>query len=174
MSMQAVTSSVRARDLLDTLAALGQTHLVGVPDSEFKTLINTILEERASAYIPAVREDHAIAVAAGLYLTGKKPLVFMENSGLGTSCDALTSLAKVYRLPIPMLVAWAGYKGEDVPHHNVMGLGTEALLDAFQVPWFVMPTDVSELKPFLENVFDTAYRLQTPVAILVLPGGITK
>lgn len=157
---------------LDTLFELGITHLVGVPDSEFKGMINTALRRDESRYIRAVREDHAVAVAAGLYLTGHRPLVFMENSGLGTSLDALTSMAKVYQLPIPLLVAWAGYEGKDVPHHNVMGEAMTQILEAIQFPTFTLPSSRPDLKNSLKAAFDTADAKQTPVAILVRPGGI--
>jgi hypothetical protein len=46
--------------------------------------------------IPCTREDEAIAIAFGCYLCGKKPKVFMQNSGWGNCLDVITSLWMAY------------------------------------------------------------------------------
>ena len=61
--------------------------------------------ERRGRYLGETREDAALGVAAGAYLGGRRPVVIMQNSGLGVSLNALGSLHILYELPVP--AAWS-------------------------------------------------------------------
>ena len=52
--------------------------LSGVPDSMFKGVLPTL-----NNYHPAPRENHALAMAFGAGLGGKKACLLIQNSGLG-------------------------------------------------------------------------------------------
>lgn len=117
------------RELVDVIAAQGITFFTGVADSGFKRLIAELeSSELGRRYVLATREDNAIALAVGAQLAGQRPLVFMESSGFGNIVDALTSLAIVFEIPLVLFIAWAGYKGRDVPHHNSIGEPLEHIL----------------------------------------------
>ena len=93
--------------------------IVGVPCSKLKKFI-----EQIKNYIPCTREDEAMALAVGAYLVGKKPLVFMQNSGLGNIVDITTSLLNPYEINIPIEVSI-----RDSPvHHFFMFSITKKLL----------------------------------------------
>ena len=57
--------------------------------------------ERRGRYLGETREDAALGVAAGAYLGGRRPVVIMQNSGLGVSLNALGSLHILYEMPVP-------------------------------------------------------------------------
>lgn len=121
--------------LAGLIYATGITFITGVPDSAFKALIASLEQSELNRkYILATREDNAIALATGAYLAGERPLVFMESSGIGNAIDALTSLVTVYEIPLVLFIAWAGYKGRDCPHHNVIGKPLLPLLQALDIP----------------------------------------
>ena len=67
----------------------------GVPDSLLKNICACISDKmEKSNHIITPNEGNAIALAAGFNLaTGKVPLVYMQNSGLGNSVNPLVSLA---------------------------------------------------------------------------------
>ncbi|MDD5503754.1 MAG: hypothetical protein PHV77_00365 [Candidatus Omnitrophica bacterium] len=95
----------------------------GVPCSKLKKFIN-----RIENYIPCTKEDEAMALAAGAYLAGKKPLVFLQNSGLGNIVDIVTSLVKPYGMRIGLLVSL-----RDKPeHHAFMASITIKLLELLE------------------------------------------
>lgn len=120
----------------------GITFITGVPDSEFKALISDLEQhELHRNYVPATREDNALALAVGAYLAGEKPMVFMESSGFGNTVDVLTSLVLVYEVPLVLFIAWAGYKGRDVPHHNAIGEALAPMLNALQIPFWEVVLD---------------------------------
>jgi len=93
--------------------------IVGVPCSELKYFTDKI-----ENYIPCTREDEAMALAVGAYLVGKKPLVFLQNSGLGNVVDIITSLLKPYNIKIELLISVRN-KPE---HHAFIGKITKRLL----------------------------------------------
>ncbi len=92
--------------------------IVGVPCSKFKGILNY------NDCIIATTESEAVAIAVGAYLAGKKPLVFMQNSGLMTTLDILTSLCKPYAIKIPLLISLR----TTPPHHKFCGEITESIL----------------------------------------------
>jgi phosphonopyruvate decarboxylase len=91
----------------------------------------------------------------------------MQNSGLGTSANALVSLSLLYRLPALLLVTWRGFEGKDAPEHIVMGEITRPFLDMFGVPHRVLErgseaADVAWARAEAE-------RLSQPVALVLPP-----
>ena len=158
--------------LVELIFATGITFITGVPDSEFCDLIAGLeLTELNKRYIPATREDNAIALAVGAYLGGEQPLVFMESSGIGTSLDALTSLAIVYGIPLVLFIAWAGYKGRDVPHHNPIGKSLPLLLTSLDIPF--LEVDLGHSSEFIasaiQETLSHANASRWPAAILGIP-----
>src|SRR5215470_2348082 len=123
-------------DFLHFLLEAGFDFFTGVPCSLAKSLIAT-LEERGG-YIPETREDAAVGLAAGAYMAGKRPVVIMQNSGLGVCLNALASLSLIYHLPCLLLITWRGYQGKDAPEHLIMGDISPALLQTLGVPHRVL------------------------------------
>lgn len=93
--------------------------IAGVPCSKLKKFIDKI-----ENYIPCTREDEAMALAVGAFLVGRRPLVFLQNSGLGNIVDVTTSLLKPYGIEIDLLISVRN-KPE---HHAFMGKITKRLL----------------------------------------------
>jgi hypothetical protein len=85
----------------------------------------------------------AVGLAAGAWLGGRRPVVVMQNSGLGTSLNALASLSLMYGLPALLLVTWRGYQGKDAPEHILMGEISPGLLDLLGIPYRVLSPDRS-------------------------------
>ncbi|SRR6266516_6987009 len=123
-----------ADQLVDALAGEGYGYFTGVPCSLLKNVF-AILERGASGrYIPAVREDSAVGVAAGLQLAGQRCAVLMQNSGLGYCLNPLLSLSALYGLPLLLIVSWRGAHGNDAPEHEAIGERLTNILSAAGVP----------------------------------------
>src|SRR5262249_2396049 len=94
------------------LAALLDRHgfdfYTGVPCSLVEDLIVALEDDRPAPWIPAVREDVAVGLAAGAWLGGRRPAVIMQNSGLGTSLNAPASPSLLYALPPRLIVTSPG------------------------------------------------------------------
>ena len=156
--------------LADLLDAEGFDFFTGVPCSLAEGII-AALEHRPAArgtpYIAAAREDISLGLAAGAWLGGRVPAVIMQNSGLGTSANALVSLSLLYRLPALLLMTWRGFEGTDAPEHIMMGEITRPLLDLMDVPHRVLARGSEETDVAWARAL--ALRSSQPVALLLPP-----
>jgi phosphonopyruvate decarboxylase len=75
----------------DDLKAKDLDFFTGVPDSLLKDFCAYVTTNSAQEdHVLTVNEGHAIALAAGYHLaTGKIPVVYMQNSGLGNAVNPL-------------------------------------------------------------------------------------
>jgi phosphonopyruvate decarboxylase len=154
-----------------TLKEHGFNFFTGVPCSILKDVISSLQEDNDVRYVSATREDEAIGIATGSFLGGQRPVVLMQNSGLGNSVGALASLPLLYKIPMLLLVSWRGYQGKDAPEHHIMGKSTLKLLKDFGIPTQVLP------KRSPEKAIREAVRVmeeqQIPVAIIIRRGVIS-
>jgi phosphonopyruvate decarboxylase len=157
-------------ELATLLDRHGFDFYTGVPCSLVEDLIAALECHRRAPWIPAVREDVALGLAAGAWLGGRRPVVVMQNSGLGTSLNALASLSLMYGLPALLIVTWRGFGGKDAPEHLLMGEISPKLLDLLGIPYRVLrPESADELLAWAREEMDAH---ETPVALLVPPPGV--
>ena len=160
-------------DFVKALEGIGIDFFTGVPDTILGGIIADLTEKRL--YTPAVREDEAVAMAAGAYLGGKIPAVLMQNSGLGNALNILESLNLIYQIPCILLVSWRGFEGKDAPEHLVMGQTMTQLLDTVKIPHRTLSdeTVVSDLqwtaKTFMEQRIPLALLLKKGIVKTVQP-----
>jgi phosphonopyruvate decarboxylase len=119
--MKRVTSD---SGLLDHLLAEGYDFFSGVPDSGLKRFIADVSQLPAEQHVPATWEAEAVGIAAGAYLAGRKPCVYLQNAGLGHVVNPLTSLCIPYGIRMLLVV---GHR-HTLPQHRVMGEIDEQLL----------------------------------------------
>ena len=132
---------MNASEFCDVLEGCGIDFAAGVPCSILKDIILHLSSQDRIPYVPATREDEAIGIATGAYLGGKKPVVLMQNSGLGSAINPLASLAIPYHVPVLLIVSWRGYQGNDAPEHIIMGQMTTRFLEELGVATHVLESD---------------------------------
>ena len=105
--------------MFDLLLHEGIENFIGVPDSTMKHFISHGLKKKK--IIVTTREDEAIGIAAGMSLSKRNSLVFMQNAGFANSISTVTSLIQLYEFPIVFLIGWRGYLKDDAPEHYKIG-----------------------------------------------------
>jgi phosphonopyruvate decarboxylase len=122
----------------------------GVPDSQLKPLCNYLMGAYGigKQHIIAANEGNCTALAAGYHLaTGKIPVVYLQNSGIGNIINPVASLMndKVYAIPCIFVVGWRGEPGiHDEPQHVYQGQVTLKLLTDMDIDTFVISKDTTE------------------------------
>jgi phosphonopyruvate decarboxylase len=149
------------------LAGHGFDFFTGVPCSLIEDLIAVLERGSRAPYVAAVREDAAVGLAAGAWFGGRRPVVLMQNSGLGTSLNALASLSLMYGLPVLLVVTWRGFGGRDAPEHILTGEISPRLLELLGVPYRVLEAD--SLDTDLAWAAAAMDARLSPVALLVPP-----
>lgn len=160
---------IESDSFVQGLQDIGVDFFTGVPDSILAGIYAVLLERRL--FTPSVREDEAVAMAAGAYMAGKVPAVLMQNSGLGTSLNTLISLNLIYQQPCILLVSWRGFEGKDAPEHLVMGQAMPQLLDTMKIPHRTLSEQTATED--LRWTAETFMKQRIPVA-LFLKKGIIK
>lgn len=157
----------RAAAIAGFFAVQGYGLFTGVPCGILAPLFAE-LERTPQGFVYAPREDTAIAMACGSLTTGRKPLVVMQNSGLGQSVNALASLAVPYRFPLPMIVSLRGIAPDTTEENRGMGDLTIPLLDRLAIPNRVIAaSSFREDLRWLHEVTSTG--TAGPAALLVEP-----
>ena len=107
------------RQIFNILEKKGIKNFIGVPDSTMKHFIDEGLKKEK--ILITTREEEAIGIAAGMSMWNEKSLVFMQNAGFANSLSTITSLVKLYEIPMIMLIGWRGYLKNDAPEHVKIG-----------------------------------------------------
>ena len=167
------------KNYLDYLIEKGITFFSGVPDSLLKDFCACISSNISdSNHVITSNEGASIGLAIGRHL-GKQdlPLVYLQNSGLGNTVNPLLSLAsnKVYGIPMLIMIGWRGEPGiKDEPQHLHQGEVMLDMLDAMNVPSFILSDNLEELKVQTNHAIDKAKEISAPVALIARKGMFKK
>ena len=120
----------------------------GVPDSQLKALCDCLMQIYgidSRHHMIAANEGNCVGLAAGYNLaTGKMPVVYMQNSGIGNAINPIISLLdrKVYAIPVLFIIGWRGEPGiHDEPQHIFQGEITIKLLRDLGIETYVIGSD---------------------------------
>ncbi|NHI91956.1 MAG: sulfopyruvate decarboxylase subunit alpha [Candidatus Lokiarchaeota archaeon] len=160
-----------ANEIHDVFKLHGIDFATGVPCGVQKNIIYNLINDPDIIHISATREAEAIGIAAGAYLAGKKPVVYMQNSGLFNCSNDIASLLIPYKIPIFLSITWRGCPGEDAPQHLITGKATISLLKSINIPYFVIEkSNRNDIINKLSLLFEKMEINQVPVVILLKRG----
>jgi len=138
-----------------------------VPDTHQRTLIELLQADPDIRFIQTTTEDEAIALAAGLVVGGRRPLVQIQHAGMYASVNNLRGVAIDGGFPLVLLIGLLGRDPRKPPRENFdsMVRYAEPLLDALEVPHVLLdgPADL----PRLAEAARLAAARSGPVAVFV-------
>ena len=137
-------SSLTSQSFIKRLIQEDYKFFTGVPCSLLSGLIYELEGQQEARYIPAVREDAAVGLCTGAYLAGAMPVLLLQNSGLGYSLNAFTSLNLIYNIPMLVIMSWRGKDGKDAPEHIIMGDIDKQLLKTAGMEYSLLNEDNCE------------------------------
>ena len=117
----------------------GVTHVVWIPDSDIGRWEPALSTDGQLKLLRVCREGEAVALAAGLYLGGQRPLVVMQCTGLFESGDSLRNIVHDLHLPLFFLIGVRSY------HAHQRGASTDncplftaPILHAWKLPYVLL------------------------------------
>ena len=151
--------------IMDALKANNVGFVTTVPCKQLAGVIEKIDQSKDMVHVPSNREDEGMGLCAGAFMGGRRPAIIMQNTAIGVTINALTTLIQYYRIPLPMLISYRGEIGEPVACQVEMAVHTKALLAQLNIPTyhFHKPEDAEELSPILNH----AYMARKPAAVLM-------
>lgn len=164
---------IQAEDFVETARRFGFEWYAGIPCSFLTPFINYVINDEQLTYISSANEGDALATAAGAAIAGKRPVVMMQNSGLGNAVNPLTSLAYTFRIPLLLICTLRGDpQSQDEPQHELMGQITGKLLETMLIPWEWFPTKTTAIEPVLRRADAYLRQERRPYALIMRKGTI--
>jgi sulfopyruvate decarboxylase TPP-binding subunit len=162
-----VALPVSAAAIVAELYALDISHVVNVPDTHQRTLLAALTQQVTIQLLTACTEDEAIAINAGLWIGGQRPILSIQHVGLLAAMNNLKGIAMDARVPTCMLV---GYFGRDVSRPARANAARavkliEPTLDTWGVPYF--PIETPEDLPAIRRAYETSIQNEGPSVVLI-------
>ena len=164
----------KLKSLFEAFEEMDVDFFTGVPDSllnDFCLYLTNNMTDRQ--HVMAANEGNAIAIAAGHYMaTGKLPLVYMQNSGIGNAMNPLVSLTHdcVYGIPMILVIGWRGDPSDSSIHdhaqHRKQGKVTPVLMRDMDIPYEILDDEHTLIEKY-RWAADKAREISAPVALIV-------
>lgn len=127
-----------------------------LPDSLFRGLYPALDADPDIRTIRVTNEGEGAAICGGVFLSGKRAVLVMENSGLRASIEPLARMGMGAGIPVVMVMSYRGELGENnwwaIPH----GMTMEPLLEAMRIPYRVV-TRTAEIRRAITDAFAWSY-----------------
>ncbi|CAO4140573.1 Thiamine pyrophosphate enzyme N-terminal TPP-binding domain-containing protein [Methylorubrum thiocyanatum] len=143
-----------------------------LPDSLFKELYPALDADPDLRTIPVTNEGEGAAICGGVFLSGKRAVLVMENSGLRASVEPLARMGLGAGIPVVMLMSYRGDLGENnwwaIPH----GITMEPVLQALRIPYRVVREEAA-IETAIADSYASAYASYYHAAV-ALGGSIVR
>ena len=117
------------------LVECGVTHVVWIPDSELGTWEPALVAQSGLQLVRVCREGEAFALAAGLWLGGKSPVIIIQCTGLFEAGDSLRNILHDLKLPLFMIVGLRSeYAHRQGKSADTCPVFAEPILQTWRVP----------------------------------------
>ena len=158
------TEILRPETLIEEFKKNGVTHIITIPDSETNYLYELMEKQDWLDVVPVSREGESMAVALGLNVAGKVPVVLIQNTGMMESGDSIRGMALDAGFPLLMVVGYRGWtrKGNTPDSAAVY---TEPFLNAFRLNYYLLEHDADG--PRITEAFQETQNTKKPVVVLI-------
>jgi sulfopyruvate decarboxylase subunit beta len=124
--------------LIEVLKNSGVDFTCSLPCEKIKNLLDMIPGH--FTHLRLTREEEGIGVCAGAALSGKRPAMFVQSSGIGNMINALLSLTQFYELPLAIFVSRRGVYKEKIAAQLPMGQRLPHILDGADIEYTAIDT----------------------------------
>lgn len=157
-----------AEKIVNALKRHQITHAIGVPDNGSARIYELLRGEPEIEVITVTREGEAFAVASGLYVGGKKPVIIIQNTGFLESGDAFRGTVVNMRVPVVVFIGYRGYHNRDADGQWVDSVASflEPTLKAWNLPYEMLETD-NDIR-CIGAAFEKTAETSLPAAVLLI------
>ena len=141
--------------IVDIIESAGIDVVLSLPCNMLSGIMEEI-DARGIKHVSVCREEEGIGIAAGVVLAGKRPMILMQNSGLGNCVNALMSLTTLYEMPLLIMMSHRGGEGEQISAQKPMGEAAPLVLDAMKIDHISIGeiNELDGLKTDIDYAFD--------------------
>ena len=150
--------------IIDQFKQNDVTHVIWLPDSETNFMYELMTREEGLKIVPVCREAESMALAAGIWVGGQKPVVLIQNTGMFESGDSIRGLGIDLEFPLVMMIGYRGWTRHGITKDSAARF-TEPILHAYGINYYLIESndDVGRIS----DAFEEAERTRKPVACLL-------
>ncbi|MDA2926541.1 thiamine pyrophosphate-binding protein, partial [Acidobacteria bacterium AH-259-G07] len=100
---------LQAKRILTELKRLDVSHVVGIPDNSSAALFDLLHRDGEIQLVKVTQESEAFAIAAGVWIGGKTPVVLIQNTGFLGTGDSFRGTVMRMRIPLLCFITYRGY-----------------------------------------------------------------
>lgn len=163
--------NIPASTYIEALRRNGVDYFVTVPDwVQLSLHLRIESGEPGIKNVPCCNEEQAVAVAAGLWMGGRKPIVVVQNQGMHACINAIRTIGNDVRAPIVFLIGQFGREfanfGHDPAESNRSTVRyLEPVLRAMDIRPWRLETEAD--MPRFDEAFRYASDESRPAALIV-------
>jgi sulfopyruvate decarboxylase TPP-binding subunit len=125
--------------ILAALRECGITDVVWIPDSHLGSWDSALASATDIRLIRAAREGEAIALAGGLILGGRKPLVMIQCTGFFEAGDTLRNIVHDLKLPLFLVVGLRSHLAhQQGKTADTCPVFAEPIMQAWKIPHVIL------------------------------------
>jgi len=128
-------SQTNSRVVYTALKDCGIRLVSALPETWLVHLIRMAEDDPEMQLVRLAKEEEGVGISAGAHFAGVKSAMLMQNHGFLASINGIVSFAKLYRIPLLMIISYRGHFGERDPWQTQGGSATEPLLRALDIPY---------------------------------------
>ena len=115
------------------------------------------------------REEEGVGIASGLAMTGKKAVLFYQDTGLGNSIGALTTYAMAYHAPMLLMAVRRGGFGEFNAANFNFSESAIDMVETMKLKAFVLDYRVplDAWPRAIEQAFEYAHMTNRPIVMFL-------
>jgi sulfopyruvate decarboxylase subunit alpha len=124
-----------AERIAEAAAACGITLVASLPDGWITPLIARFAADARFRHVAVNREESAIGLCSGAFLSGVGALALMGASGFLTCVYAITKINYTYQIPLLIGITLRGRPGDGAKFHQSNGLYLEPVIATLGMPF---------------------------------------
>src|SRR5262245_13265355 len=156
-----------AKQIADATAQSGISLVASLPDGWITPLITQFAGDARFRHVAVNREESAIGLCSGAFMSGVGSFALMGASGFLTCIYALTKINYTYQIPMLIGITLRGRPGDGAKFHQSNGLYLEPVIAAIDMP-FVVIEQAHDI-PALATAYRHSRVMSRPVV-----GGVTR
>lgn len=146
----------------DILCENGVKKLLTVPC----TILNKYFYKNTIETIYLSKEEEGVGIASGLTIAKEKPVMIIQNSGLGNCINAFASLCNPYKIGFLVIVSMRGDELEDNPVQIPMGNATKTLISSLDCEYYTFNKE-EQFSTTIQKGLNKIQETNKPVFILL-------
>lgn len=150
--------------IVGAMKVAGVDFVTSLPDANLAKLLAAVDEEQEIIHVPLCREEEGIGICTGAYIGGRIPAIIMQNGGFLNSCNALTTTALNFNIPLLLLIYYAGDLGDE--GFATLGSVTEPVLRGLGIRSYVLRRN-EDIHATVKGAATLAMDSRKPVAVLL-------